>query len=462
MAAERRVAVIGGGIAGLAAAHALLTDPAASADGPVPHVTVYEAADRLGGKLLTTPFAGHPGIDEGPDAFLARLPWGTALARSVGLGDQLVSPAAGKAAVWWEGLHDIPQGLLLGMPTDVMALARSKLLTWPGKLRAATEPLRPRTSLDADSLGAFVRARFGKEVHLRLVDPLVGSIYAADTDHFSLAAVPQIADLAGKGRSILIAGRRMPKPAANAGPLFYAPRDGMGALVDATLQAVLTAGGDVRTNNAVTELVPAGDGWRVDGERYDGVVLACPAAAAARLLTVVQPQVASTLAAIPTADVAMVTLAIAAADWPAHMQSLSGYLVPKPMQRLVTAASFGSQKWSHWEASGAMVMRVSLGRDGLPVLHLSDEQLLTAAIDEVGHHLGLTLAPLHARVSRWAGAFPQYRPHHATTVAGAEQLLPAGLALAGASYHGIGVPACIRSAQQAAAAMRAHLHPVAD
>jgi oxygen-dependent protoporphyrinogen oxidase len=158
----------------------------------------------------------------------------------------------------------------------------------------------------------------------------------------------------------------------------------------------------------------------------------------------------------------MVTLAIAAADWPAHMQSLSGYLVPKPMQRLVTAASFGSQKWSHWEASGAMVMRVSLGRDGLPVLHLSDEQLLTAAIDEVGHHLGLTLAPLHARVSRWAGAFPQYRPHHATTVAGAEQLLPAGLALAGASYHGIGVPACIRSAQQAAAAMRAHLHPVAD
>jgi protoporphyrinogen/coproporphyrinogen III oxidase len=451
-----RVAVVGGGIAGLAAAHALLTGEHA------PGVVVFEAAERLGGKLHTSPFAGHAGIDEGPDAFLARLPWGTALARSVGLADQLVSPAAGKAAVWWDGLHDIPQGLLLGMPTDVMALARSKLLTWPGKLRAATEPLRRRTSLEPDSLGGYVRARFGKEVHLRLVDPLVGSIYAADTDHFSLAAVPQIADLAGKARSILVAGRRMPKPAADAGPVFYAPHDGMGALVTATADAVRAAGGDVRVGTAVTELAPDGGGWRIDGERFDGVVLACPAAVTARLLATVEPSVAATLAAIPTADVAMVTLAVTAGDWPEHLRALSGYLVPKPMQRLVTAASFGSQKWSHWAAGGNVILRVSLGRDGLPVLHLGDEQLLDAAVEEVGHHLGLALVPAHARVTRWAGAFPQYRPHHAATVAGAEQRLPPGLALAGASYHGIGVPACIRSAQQAAAAIRTHVQPVRE
>ena len=148
-----RVAVVGGGITGLAAAHALTAGADPTGDGPAPvDVVLFEADQRLGGKLLTSPFAGHPAIDEGPDAFLARLPWGTKLAREVGLGDTLVSPAAGRAAVWWNGLHPIPEGLLLGMPTDVMALARSRLLTWRGKLRAGLEPVLPRTSLAADSL----------------------------------------------------------------------------------------------------------------------------------------------------------------------------------------------------------------------------------------------------------------------------------------------------------------------
>ena len=132
------------------------------------------------------------------------------------------------------------------------------------------------------------------------------------------------------------------------------------------------------------------------------------------------------------------------------------------MQRLVTAASFGSQKWSHWAVPATVILRVSLGRDGLPVLHLTDEQLIGAAVDEVGQHLGLSLQPQDARVSRWHGAFPQYRPHHAARVAAAEAALPPGLALAGASYHGIGVPACIRSAQQAAAALSMHLQTMAE
>ncbi len=454
---QHRVAVIGGGIAGLAAAHALLTGAEHA-----PHVTVFEADSVVGGKLRTSPFAGHPSIDEGPDAFLARLPWATALATSVGLGDQLVAPESGKAAVWWNGLHPIPEGLLLGMPTDVLALARSRLLSWPGKLRAATEPLRRRTSLEPDSLGGYVRARFGDQVHLRLVDPLVGSIYAADTDHFSLAAVPQIADLAGKGRSVLVTGRSMPKPAANAGPVFYAPRDGMGAFAHTIAAAVTAAGGEVRTGTAVHSLDADGHGWRVNDEHFHAVVLAGPAAAAARLLAEAAPEAATSLANIPSADVAMVTLAVPADEWPRHFFGMSGYLVPKPMQRLVTAASFGSQKWAHWAVPGSVVLRISLGRDGLPVLHLSDEELLTAAVEEVGRHLGITLQPQHTRVSRWQGAFPQYRPHHAALVERIERALPAGLALAGASYHGIGVPACIRSAQRGAAVLHSALDPMAQ
>lgn len=461
-----RVAVVGGGIAGLAAAYALATG-----EHPT-EVVLLERDDRLGGKLRTSPFAGHPAIDEGPDAFLARLPWGTGLARAVGLGDALAAPTEGlKAAVYWERLHGIPEGLFLGMPTDVMAMARSHLMTWPGKLRAATEPFRRRTSTEADSLGGYVRARFGDEVHLRLVDPLVGSIYAADTDHFSMQAVPQIAELANKERSILLAGRKMPKPAsgtasaAAAGPVFYAPRGGFGQLVDAVATAVRAAGGELRTNAGVNELTPDGRGWRVDGEAFDAVVLACPAPAAANLLRAVPTVPADavdTLAAIPAADVVMVTMAVDKADWPEHLRPYSGYLVPKPQQRLVTAVSFGSQKWAHWADERQVILRVSLGRDGLPVLHLSDEQLLAAAVNDVGHHLGLTVQPLHARVSRWAGAFPQYRPQHAQRIAAVLAALPGGLALAGAGYHGIGMPACIRSAQQAAAAATNWLRPVAD
>lgn len=458
----RRVAVIGAGIAGLSAAHTLATSPQAAA-GDL-QVVLIEADERLGGKLHTSPFAGHPGIDEGPDAFLARLPWGTALAKAVGIGDELVAPTAGKAAVWWDGLHPIPEGLLLGMPTDVLALARSRLLTWGGKLRAATEPFRPSTSLADDSLGGYVRARFGDQVHLRLVDPLVGSIYAADTDHFSLAAVPQIYDLATKARSVLIAGRRMPKPAANAGPVFYAPKGGMGALVQATADAARSHGAELRTGTPVAAIEPGigGDGWLVDGEQFDALVLACPAKAAAGLLARVAPEAAATIGQVPAADVAMVSLAVHARDWPQKMLGMSGYLVPKPMQRLVTAASFGSQKWSHWQVGDLVILRISLGRDGLPVLHLSDEQLLTAAVEEVGHHIGLAIQPVHARVSRWGGAFPQYRPHHAPRIAEAEGRLPAGLALAGASYHGIGVPACIRSGKEAAGRATATLFPLAQ
>ena len=459
----RRIAVVGGGITGLAAARALLAQPQAHLRPQRHDVVLFEASTRIGGKILTSPFAGHAAIDEGADAFLARLPWGSELARAVGIGEQLVSPAAASAAVWWDGLHPIPEALLLGMPTEVLALARSGLLTWSGKLRAASEPLRPRTSTASDSLGAFVRARFGNQVHLRLVDSLIGSIYAADTDHFSLAAVPQIADLAASARSVLLAGRKArARSTATTGPIFYAPAGGMGALTSATAAVVSGAGGDLRTNAPVDELAADGRRWRVNGEHFDAVILACPAAATARLLSSVAPDAARAIVNIPTADVAIATLAITATDWPRRHFKLSGYLVPKPKQQLVTAVSFGSQKWTHWQLPGAVVLRVSLGRDGLPVLHLSDDQLTATAIDEVGSHLGLALQPTHVRISRWPAAFPQYRPHHATLVAAASSALPGGLVLAGASYHGIGVPACIRSGEQAADAVSRFHESLAD
>lgn len=444
MSSDRHIAVIGGGITGLAAANAVVEQGA--------RVTLLEASERLGGMIRTTPFAGHPAIDEGADAFLARVPWASDLARKVSLGDSLTSPAVGKAAVWWNGLHDIPDGLLLGMPTDLFGVARSGLLSRRGKLRAALEVFRPRTETTSDSIGKYVRARFGNEVHERLVDPLVGSIYAADTDDFSLVAVPQLAELAERSRSVLLAARRTAASAAT-GPVFYAPTAGIGALVDAVAAVVGARGGEVRRGAAVSELAADGVQWRVDGEVFDGVVLACPARSAAALMATLEPSAAATFAAIPTADVALLTLALPNVGWPARLHKLSGYLVPKPQQRLVTAVSFGSQKWAHWADADQVILRVSLGRDGLSALHLSDEELLADALDELHLHLKFDAQPTAVRVSRWASAFPQYRPHHGATIATAEHSLPKGIALAGASYHGIGIPACIRSAQQAAAAV---------
>ena len=245
---RRRVAVVGGGISGLSAALALV-----DTDTDV-EVVVFDVADRVGGRIDTSAFAGIAHVDEGADAFLARVPEAIALARRVGLGDDLVSPEAVGAAVWHDGLHPIPDGLLLGVPGRLGPLATTGLLSWKGKARAALEPFLPRTSTESDSIGDFVRARFGNEVHERLVDSLVGSIYATDTDRFSLAEVPQLAALARDNRSLLLAARR-PRGApgtatAATSPIFAAPRQGMSALTGATADAVRAGGGTIVTGRA--------------------------------------------------------------------------------------------------------------------------------------------------------------------------------------------------------------------
>ena len=448
-----RVLVVGGGIAGLAAAVALV-------DAGGVDVELWEAAPRLGGKIATSPFAGVPHVDEGGDAFLVRQPSARLLAERVGLGDAMTAPTQAGATVWHDGLHRLPAGIVLGVPTDVRAFATSRLLSPLGKLRAGLEPLLPRTDAD-DSIGRLVRGRFGDEVHERLVDALVGSIYAADTDRFSLAAVPQLAELARSNRSLLLGARAMKQampPAPPAGsapsPIFGAPRDGIGALVDAAAAHVTAAGGTIRPARAAGSLEPDGAGWRVDGERFDAVVLASPARATAPLLAGVAPDAAAAMGSVEHAVVLMVRLAVPGGDWPERLHGLSGYLVPKREQRTVTACSFASQKWAHWRpADGSQILRVSLGRDGLPVEHLSDDEAVARTVDEVGRHIGIDLQPTEVSVTRWPGAFPQYRPHHHDKVAAIEAALPAGIAVAGASYRGIGIPACVADGQRAAAAV---------
>ncbi len=436
------IAVVGGGIAGLAAAHQIANHEQCD-------VTVFERGAHVGGRIQSSSFAGLDHIDEGADAFLARVPDAMRLATEVGLDQDLVHPEAVGAAVWHDELHPIPDGLLLGVPGKLLPMARSSLLSWRGKARAGLEPFLPRTSLDSDSIGEYVRARFGDEVHERLVDALVGSIYATDTDRFSLAEVPQLDALARRHRSMLLGARATRQAAGTAtaasAPIFASPHSGVAGLVRATAAAVTAGGGTVRLGHETATVRKAGVGWEIDGQQFGAVVMATPATAAAELLDVAAPDAARLLADAEAADVVMVTLHVAAEQWPERLAGRSGYLVPKPVQRWVTAASFGSQKWAHWQpASGGQILRVSLGRDGRPVLQFSDDEVLEHVLDDLERHLGVRFDPLEIRITRWPGAFAQYRPHHRRWVDAIEESLPDGLFVAGAGYRGIGVPACVR------------------
>jgi protoporphyrinogen/coproporphyrinogen III oxidase len=440
-----RALVVGAGIAGLAAAVDLVDDGRFD-------VEVREAGDRPGGKIRTSAFAGIAHVDEAADAYLVRVPHAVALAAKVGVGDT-TAPTGARAMIWNDGMHEIPSEVLLGVPAAVLPFARSSLLSWRGKLRAALEPLLPRTD-PHDSIGRLIRARFGDEVHDRLVDALVGSIYAADTDRSSLQAVPQLAGLAQQHRSLLLGGRsaRARQGATSRGPIFGAPRAGMGGLVAAAADHVERHGGTILVHRPVASIERDGAGWRVDDERFDVVVLATPAPAAAPLLTAVAPDAAAGLATIEQADVIMLRLAVPADNLPdAIVHGHSGYLVPKSRQRFVTAASFASQKWAHWQPDdGGHLLRVSIGRDGLPIDHLDDAAAVDAVVADTEVHLGVTLQPDAVSVTRWLGAFPQYRPYHHRLVDQVEAAMPTGIALAGASYRGIGIPACVADGRRAA------------
>jgi len=451
----RHVVVVGAGITGLACAHRLLSND------PMTRVTVLEAGTRVGGLIKTTPFAGLPHVDEAADAFLLRNPSARALAEAVGLGNSLTSPVSGHASVWRGRLHPLPEGLFLGVPSRPTQLARTRLISARGKIRAALEPLVPTTPTDADCLGAYMRRRLGNEVHEVLIDPLVGSIYAADTDHFSLRGMPQLAELAGEGRSLLVNMRKRPKaaPVSPDNPVFAAPTTGMQTLVDSVHHAIISMGGVVLTEHAVISIARTSTGIEVYCNEAtfaaDDVVLCSPARTTARQLTESAPDAAHLLGNWEHASVVMVALAVPKRSLPRNATG-SGYLVTKPDQRFVTAVSFASQKWAHLDDGDRAILRVSLGRDGAPMHEHSDDELLSYVLADLKMHLGIDFSPSAVRLTRWIESFPQYRPGHFDRVSHVESHLAREIPnvhIAGASYRGIGIPACVEQANETADAI---------
>ncbi len=455
MATVPHVVVIGGGITGLTTAWALVTAPGERT------VTVIEGDTRVGGKILTTPFAGRQ-VETGPDAMLARVPWGSQLLDDLGFtAAERTSPATSTAAVAWGGvLHPLPEGIVLGVPAG-LGIVRSRLLSPLGIVRAAMEPLLPRTRNAHDSVGRLIRARFGKEVNERLVDPLLGGINAGDADRLSLAAgALQLDAAAKKSRSLLLGLRRQAKTEAKARgdtvapPVFVTLTAGLSALVDRLAAAITDGGGTIRLGQPVTTLERDGRRWRVDDLVADAVVMTTPAFAAARLLQSVAPDAVLALANIDYASVAMIRLTFPASRFP-NLVPGSGVLVPKPNQRVVTAVSFGSAKWNHWKAPGDVLLRASVGHAGNEkALELSDQALTRAVLDDLSRLLGPTGAPTESDITRWPQSFPQYLPGHIDRIAGIRAALAGapGIVVTGAAFEGVGIPACIRQGREAAAA----------
>ena len=449
--------VVGGGITGLAAAWEA-RDRA--------RVTVLEASPLLGGRIRAGT-VGDAVVEDGPDMFLARVPWATDLCREVGLGDDLVAPATSSAWVWSHGaLRRLPERLALGVPTDLVALARSGILSPSGLARAAVDLVRPRTPPRGDeSVAGVIGRRFGREVVDRLVAPLLGGINAGDVDHLSLeAAAPQLAEAARKHRSLFLglrAGRRGGgEGAAGAGPVFHSVRGGLQRLVEGLERGLRDHGVNLRTATPVTKVTTSSPDGRpaavtADGtvHQADAVVLASPAPPAATLLADVAPAAAAEIDQIRHASVAVVLLALAR-DHVAHPLDGSGLLVPQVEGRTVTACTFWSSKWPGTAPASQAILRVSVGRLGDDRAETLDDVDLTAAVvDDLADVLGVTGRPLDVRIVRWPRSFPQYEPGHLARVDRIDALLAAaapGVAVAGAPYRGVGIPACVRQGRDAA------------
>jgi oxygen-dependent protoporphyrinogen oxidase len=453
------VVVVGGGISGLAAASAL------HEQAPGVKVTVLEGSHAVGGKLSLVQVAGVE-TDAGAESFLCRRPEALSAIRGAGLEADVVVPAVSGAGVWSRGsLRPLPTGQLMGLPGDLRSLAASGILSLPGLLRVPLDRVLPRTTVGTDiSIGAYVSARLGREVVDRLVEPLLGGVYAGHADNLSLdAALPQLSGAVRVERSLLrgveqVLGR--PGASEDRGAVFGSLYGGLGRLPAAM---AATCGATVRTGAVVRELRRSPGGWRLlvgstrDSETIfaDAVVLAVPAAPAARLVADLSPGAAAQLAAIEYASVALVTLAFPVAATAGKLSG-TGFLVPPVEGRVVKAATYASHKWGWLGAADPELafVRLSIGRQGETAdLQREDAELVTLARADLAAATGVRAEPVDSAVTRWGGALPQYAVGHLERVARIRAAVAEhpGLAVCGAAYDGVGIPACVGSARAAAA-----------
>ena len=451
----KRIAIIGGGIAGLSAAFYLEKARRAGAD---LQWVLFEKSDRLGGVVRTERRDGFV-IEAGPDSFLSAKPEAAQLCHELGIGDQLIASSDDrKTYILVKGrLLAIPQGLEFMVPTRVWPMLTTPLFSFSTKLRMAAELFSSaRKDAGDESVGDFVRRHFGQEMVDRVAEPLLAGVYGGDAERLSIRAVlPRFAEMERQHGSLVRAtlkakAHRSEAPSgAKPQPLFTSLKNGMQQMVDALVAGLPQSSIRLRQQNL--SLRPVNDDWQIDtgiSEKFQAVLLAVPAPSAATLLRQCHPALIKGLARIEYTSSVAVALAYEHAELP----SGHGFLVPRTEGREMMACTFVHRKFPYRAPGEMKLLRCFFSSSRMPeLLDQSDESLQQIARQELKEILGITDGPRFARISRWDRAMAQYETGHLGRVAEMEKIMAEmpGFHIIGNSFHGIGVPDCIKSARKA-------------
>jgi protoporphyrinogen/coproporphyrinogen III oxidase len=471
---NRRVVVVGGGIAGLAAAHRLIELNTEKSLGI--EVVLLEASPRLGGAIVTER-VGDFLVEAGPDSFITEKPWALRLCERLGLTSRLVSTQAANQKIYvvHKGkLQALPEGFFLLAPTRFWPFAQTPLFSLGGKLRMAAEIFLPRGAMDGDeSLGAFVRRRFGAEALDRVAQPLVGGIYAADPDQLSLSAtIPRFKEMERARRSVILSmvseqRRRARNREAGSGArwsLFVTLTGGMQELVESIASRLPE--GCVRLKAPIARLNRDTDKkfWKVttcgnESVEVEGVVLATPAFQTADMLSGVASGAADDLKQISYASTATISLAFQQRDFPRPLDSF-GFVVPAMESRKIMACTFSSLKYPGRAPEGYVLLRAFVGGSLQPDLFQDDDATMVKNVRaELASLLGVTAQPFLSRLWRHPDSMPQYLVGHDARIKRIETALGRfpTLALAGSAYYGVGIADCVRTGEEAAEKVVNHI-----
>ena len=474
MAVPKRVVIVGGGIAGLSTAFALL-EQAGSRDEPL-QCTVVEGQDYFGGKIVTNRRDGLI-TEGGPDSFLTTKPSALALCEKLGLTSQLINTNTEHARTFTYSkgrLREFPQGLIAMVPTKLGPLFRSGVVSWAGIVRMGADwiiPARPQTNGE-ETLAEFFSRRLGAEAFDRLVEPLVAGIYAGDANELSVdATFPHLVELERKHGSLIKGALTMQrtrpshKPSATTRTLFTTLQGGLSDLITNLTERLAGAGVSLRrgVNVRALQVCDSHTPYRVElegGESLDAeaVVLATPAYVSADLLRSFDHEVSTSLDRIPYASTMTISMVFSESEVKSQLRGY-GFVVPRVENRPLIAATWSSMKWAGRAPSGQCLVRCYLGGRGREhLLELDDAELTGRACRELASMVGIQSPPLHVEVYRWPRAMPQYTRGHRERVQRIRQrvALHPGLYVTGAAYDGIGIPDCIRDAENTAAKLSAY------
>lgn len=466
----KHVVIVGGGITGLAAVHALQSR-AASLDVPLA-CTLVEAEDRCGGKILTHRVDNFV-IEAGPDSFLSQKPSALNLCRELGLADQLINTneTQEKAFVYSRGrLRPLPDGFVVIVLNRLGPFLRSGLLSWRGIIRMGLDVvISKRSAAEDESLAAFFRRRFGAEAFERLIEPLMAGIYAGDAEDLSMrAAFPRFVELEQQHGSLLrgMLAAAAPKSAQDhrepRRTTFVTLQGGLSTLVAALLSSMAASGVKILSGQRVTTV--RARSMRSAASPYellfetgspmpaDAVILATPAFASAEIVRGLSNEASALLAAIPYASTATVSMAYDTTDLGSMVRGF-GFVVPRSERRDLLAATWTSLKWPHRAPPSRALVRCYVGGVGREAItHTDDASMIRRVRDELRVIAGITHEPIYAEVNRWERGMPQYQLGHHQRLEKIQGQLRSyrGLYLAGAAYHGIGIPDCIRDGTETA------------